>query len=261
MAPSPADPAITVASRLAVAPRVVVLTGAGVSAASGVPTFRGQDGLWRQLRPEDLATPEAFRRDPHLVWEWYDWRRQRIAACAPNDAHHVLAAWAGRVPALTLVTQNVDGLHEQAGSDGVLRLHGSIWQLRCAEGCARGRRPREDRTAPLAALPPRCPHCGGLDRPGVVWFGESLDPAVLARAVSAAAACDVFLAIGTSAVVHPAAGLIGQAKRGGAFVVEVNPDATPYAEVVDLTVREGAERFLPRVEAALSGARRGPGSR
>jgi NAD-dependent deacetylase len=228
----------------------VAFTGAGVSAASGVPTFRGADGLWRRHRPEDLATPEAFARNPRLVWEWYDWRRQQIAACAPNDAHRVLARWA-RTRALTLVTQNVDGLHERAGAPDVLRLHGSIWELRCAGGCTAGRRGWRDDSVALDLLPPRCPHCSGFARPAVVWFGEPLDPRLLAAAADAARSCEVLLAIGTSAVVYPAAGLVDEARRSGAAIIEINPDDTPMTGRVDVAVRQPAERFLPAVEAAL----------
>src|SRR5688572_14624480 len=181
------------ADRIRRAHRITAVTGAGVSAASGVPTFRGAGGLWRTYRAEDLATPDAFARDPLLVWEWYDWRRSLIASCAPNAAHDVLARWSTR-DGFTLITQNVDGLHERAGAE-VLRLHGSIWELRCDARC--GVPPWEDRQAPLASLPPRCQACGGLARPGVVWFGEALDPVVMRRAADAAA-CDVFLSIGTS---------------------------------------------------------------
>lgn len=245
------DVAAEVARHLRPGARVTVLAGAGVSAAGGVPTFRGPDGLWRQHRPEDLATPAAFARDPRLVWEWYDWRRQRIAACAPNDAHDVLARWSAR-PGFTLVTQNVDGLHERAGSADVLCLHGSIWEVRCADRCAGGRVARRDLVAPLAELPPRCPHCHGLERPGVVWFGEPLDAVVLGRAVEAAASYDVFLTIGTSAVVYPAAGLVVEAKRAGATTIEINPDETPLAPHLNLAVRQKAERFLPLVETHLA---------
>jgi NAD-dependent deacetylase len=240
-------------ARLGGARRVTVLTGAGVSAASGVPTFRGPGGLWRTHRPEDLATPDAFARDPRLVWEWYDWRRQRLAACRPNAAHEVLARWGARWPALTLVTQNVDDLHERAGSAAVLHLHGSIWEVRCNAGCGRGRAPRRLDDVPLATLPPRCPHCGALDRPGVVWFGEALDAGGLQRATHAAAACDVFLAVGTSAQVHPAAGLIPHARRRGAFVVEINPDATPYSADVDVALAAPAEVALPWLDARPGG--------
>src|SRR5262245_18177615 len=209
-----------VAARLTRGTRITVLTGAGVSAASGVPTFRGPAGLWRNFRPEDLATPQAFARDPRLVWEWYDWRRGLIAACRPNRAHEVLAGWSRRFPHFTLITQNVDGLHEAAGSRDVVRMHGSIWEIRCARPCPAGAAPWRDEsrlsTAPdassAASRLPACPLCGGTARPAVVWFGETLDPATVARA-SAATGCDLFLAIGTSAVVYPAAGLLHEAKR------------------------------------------------
>ena len=236
------------AARLAAASRVTVLTGAGVSAASGVPTFRGAGGLWRQFRAEQLATPAAFARDPALVWEWYDWRRGLIAACQPNRAHEVLAAWSRRMAGFTLVTQNVDGLHERAGTAQVTRLHGSIWALRCWQDC--GHPGWTDTATPLDPLPPRCPACKGLARPGVVWFGETLDPADLQRA-DAATRCDVLLVIGTSAVVYPAAGLIGLARTRGAFVIEINPDATPAGRDVDLAIRRPAEQALDELERAM----------
>ena len=222
------------------AERITILTGAGVSAASGVPTFRGADGLWRMHRAEDLATPEAFRRDPRLVWEWYDWRRTLMAACRPNVAHDVLARWTHE-RAATLITQNVDGLHELAGSRDVLRFHGSIWMLRCVSAC--GRPEWEDRTAPLPELPPRCPDCGGLARPAVTWFGEVIDPAVLRRCADAVQ-CDLFLSVGTSAVVYPAAGLLHAARAHGAFTVEINPAATDASELVDLAIAWPAEEVL-----------------
>jgi len=242
------------ARRLDAGARVTVLTGAGVSAASGIPTFRGPDGLWRQFRAEALATPQAFARDPRLVWEWYDWRRGLIAACRPNRAHEVLADWGRQLPGFTLVTQNVDGLHEAAGSIDVVGLHGSIWHVRCAEGCAAGTQGwRDDRVQILdAGTLPRCPHCGGLLRPHVVWFGESLDHRLLARAV-AATTCGLFIAVGTSAIVYPAAGLLHEAKRRGAFTVEVNPQATEASEFVDLAIHQPAEIAL----AAIDGARAG----
>lgn len=237
------------AARLAAARRVTVLTGAGVSAASGVPTFRGAGGLWRQFRAEDLATPAAFDRDPVLVWEWYAWRRSLVADCRPNRAHEVIAAWSARLPGFALVTQNVDGLHERAGTRHVTRLHGSIWTLRCRDGC--GAAPWTDTSVPLA-LPPRCASCGGLARPGVVWFGESLDPADLARADDACR-CDVFLVAGTSAVVYPAAGLATAAKAAGAFVIEVNPQATPISGALDLSIRGPAEVVLDALDRRLAG--------
>ena len=237
----------TLAARVRAARRITAITGAGVSSSSGVPTFRGEDGLWRTHRAEDLATPEAFRRDPRLVWEWYDWRRSLIAKCAPNDAHKVLARWSDREN-FTLITQNVDGLHEQAGSR-VLRFHGSIWELRCT-GCC-GKAPWEDRSTPLPELPPRCPQCGAPVRPGVVWFGEGIDHDVL-QAAFAATACDVFLSIGTSSVVYPAAGLVHEARRAGAFTAEINPVATDAAAVVELAIAMPAEEALPAVERLLA---------
>jgi NAD-dependent deacetylase len=233
-------------SRIAAATRVTILTGAGVSAASGVPTFRGSGGLWRTFRAEDLATPEAFARDPRLVWEWYDWRRSLIAACEPNPAHQVLALWSQR-PGVTLITQNVDGLHERSGSREVIRFHGSIWRLRCWSGCGRDRHEWEDRRVPLPSLPPPCPDCGGHARPGVVWFGESIDTAVLNRCVQATA-CDVFLSIGTSSIVQPAAGLAARAKAEGAFTVEINPEPTDSAAYLDLALALPAEQALPALD-------------
>jgi NAD-dependent deacetylase len=220
--------------------RITVLTGAGVSAESGVPTFRGPGGLWRQYRPEDLATPAAFARDPGLVWGWYDWRRGLIAACRPNPAHDTLADMETRLPDFTLITQNVDGLHQAAGSRRVLELHGSIWRLRCTREGTRS----EDRTTPLPELPPRCPTCGALLRPDVVWFGEAL-PADVLEAAFAAAACDLMLVVGTSALVQPAASLPLIARQHGAVLVEINPDATPLSDYVDLTLRQPAAQALP----------------
>jgi NAD-dependent deacetylase len=237
----------TVADRLRVARRITVMTGAGISAASGVPTFRGPGGLWRSFRPEELATAEAFARDPQLVWEWYDWRRGLIAKCTPNAAHEVLARWSRRF-GFTLITQNVDGLHEAAGTEQVIRFHGSIWRLRCWDLC--GRPEWEDRRSPIGPLPARCPDCGGLARPGVVWFGEPIDPRVLA-ACDAALDCDIFLSIGTSSVVYPAAGLVHAARHRGAFTAEINPQATEAAALVDVAIGAAAEVTLPGLDALL----------
>jgi NAD-dependent deacetylase len=178
---------------LAEARRVAALTGAGVSAESGVPTFRGPGGLWKNFRPEDLATPEAFARDPRLVWEWYEWRRQKIAAVEPNAGHYALAELGRRDTGFGLITQNVDGLHDRAGSESVLKVHGDIWLLRCT-GCGRQ---RMDRTLEFESLPPVCSGCGAYERPGVVWFGETLPRDVFAAAARAAAACDLLLVCGT----------------------------------------------------------------
>jgi NAD-dependent deacetylase len=236
----------SLASRLRPAARVTVLTGAGVSAASGIPTFRGSAGLWKSFRAEDLATPEAFARDPRTVWEWYDWRRGLIARARPNRAHEVLASWSRRFPRFTLVTQNVDGLHERAGTENVIRYHGSIWELSCWEACGRPR--WRDESAPLDPLPPRCPGCGGLARPGVVWFGEPIEAEVVDRSM-AALDCEVCLVIGTSSVVYPAAGLAQEAARRGAFTAEINPE--PGAEAVDLAIPGRAEEVLGKIDELI----------
>ncbi len=226
--------------RLALAHRVVVLTGAGVSAESGVPTFRGTDGLWRRHRAEDLATPEAFARDPRLVWAWYDWRRQAIAGCRPNAAHAAIAALERRVPDFLAITQNVDGLHRTAGSRRIVELHGSLWRVRCvAEGLS-----AENLTVPLHPLPPRC-SCGALLRPDVVWFGEALPTEAIRRAYDATEACDVMLVVGTSALVQPAASLPTIAKAHGAYVVEVNVEPTPLTALADESHRGKAGEVLP----------------
>jgi NAD-dependent deacetylase len=233
------------AGRLRTASRLTVLTGAGVSAASGIPTFRGPDGLWKTFRAEELATPEAFARDPRLVWEWYDWRRQAIARAAPNQAHRVLAAWSRRFPAFNLVTQNVDGLHERAGTDRVVAYHGSIWDLSCWEECG-AEAWKDDRPA-IPELPPRCPLCGGIARPGVVWFGEPIPPVCVQQA-AAALDCDVCLVVGTSSHVYPAAGLAAEAARRGAFTAEINPEP---GVAVDLAIVGKAEEVLSEIDRLL----------
>jgi NAD-dependent deacetylase len=241
----------TLVDRLRTSRKTTVLTGAGISAASGVPTFRSTGGLWRQFRAEDLATPDAFHRDPALVWEWYDWRRQKIAACEPNPAHRILASWSRRLPGFAVITQNVDGLHERAGTADVMRLHGSIWRVRCTRPC-RHSASRDERRTPLPHLPPQC-ECGALLRPDVVWFGEQLDPAIIDRA-SELTACDLFLTIGTSSLVYPAAGLVHEARAHAAYTVEINPDITDASPHVDLGLRGPAETVLADVERGLEAA-------
>lgn len=239
------------ASRLRGARRVTVLTGAGVSAASGIPTFRGAGGLWKDFRPEELATPEAFARDPKTVWEWYAWRRELVARARPNRAHEVLAAWSRRFPEFALITQNVDGLHERAGTSGVVRFHGSLWEVGCWESCEKSPGRWSDERIPFPEMPPRCPHCGGLLRPGVVWFGEAIDPEVFERSL-AALDCDVCLLVGTSSIVYPAAGFCAEARRRGAFTAEINPETTGASDGVDLAIAERAEVALPEIERLLT---------
>jgi NAD-dependent deacetylase len=241
---------IELAGRIKAAGRITVLTGAGVSAASGIPTFRGKEGLWKNYEPEQLATRDAFRRDPKLVWEWYNWRRELIAACRPNAAHEVLAAWSRRRPGFSLITQNVDGLHEKAGVENVIRFHGSIWEVFCWEGCPSSPERWWDDRVPMPQIPPPCPYCRSLLRPGVVWFGENIDADVLERSWEAVV-CDVFLSVGTSAVVYPAAGLTRGARENGAFTAEINAEVTPNSGFVNLSIQGRAEEVLPAVDALL----------
>ncbi len=224
------------------AKRVAVLTGAGISAESGIPTFRGPGGLWRNFRPEELATPEAFANDPELVWEWYDWRRGLIAKAEPNAGHRALVDLEAQVPAFDLITQNVDGLHRRAGSKNVNCVHGDIWTLRCTL-CHRS---RESLQVPLNPLPPRC-ECGGMQRPGVVWFGESVPAAEWVAAEEAARRAGVFLIVGTSALVMPAGSLATLAKRGGAKVIEVNAGETHLSASVDVSLRGPSGVILPQL--------------
>ncbi len=224
-------------------PRVVALTGAGISAPSGVPTFRGKEGLWRHYDPRQLATPQAFARDPHLVWEWYDWRRQRIAPCEPNAAHRTLVEMEQALPPghLAIITQNVDGLHQKAGSRNLLALHGDIWTVRCLECGYRA----EDRRVPLPEIPPHCPRCGGLLRPDVVWFGETLPYVVLEHAFAVVRAADEMWVIGTSALVQPAVTLALVAREYGARLVEFNLAPTSISDRADEKIWGSVERTLP----------------
>ncbi|HVU63767.1 MAG TPA: NAD-dependent deacylase [Phycisphaerales bacterium] len=226
---------------------VVVLTGAGVSAESGIPTFRGgMEALWKSFDPQTLATPEAFARDPRTVTEWYDWRRQKCREAIPNKAHLALAELEGRLAsragAFTLLTQNVDRLHHRAGSRNVVELHGNIMQWRCD----RTGKPADVPEGPFAQVPVPSPHHPGAHlRPCVVWFGEALPEAALRAAFEATHACDLFMSIGTSAVVYPAAGFVELASSRGAKTIEINRDSTPISRRVDWSLRGPAGEILP----------------
>lgn len=226
--------------KVASARSITVLTGAGISADSGVPTFRGADGLWQSFRPEELATPEAFARDPILVWQWYNWRRERIAETVPNAAHEAIVELERRCPSFWLITQNVDGLHRAAGSAKLSEIHGNIWMTRCT-GC---RAVEPNRDIPIA-IPPRCGSCGALQRPHIVWFGEALSSGDMACCAEAVESCELFLVIGTSGMVYPAAGFASAAKNAGAFVAEINTEKTPQSGSVDLSLRGRAKDLVP----------------
>lgn len=244
-------------TRLRVARRLVVLTGAGISAESGVPTFReAQTGLWARYNPEELATPEAFRGNPQRVWEWYAWRQERVRQAEPNTGHYALVEMERRVAEFVLITQNVDGLHRRAGSHQVVELHGNLFRVKCFD---------EDRPVEnwpeSADIPPRCPHCGGLLRPDVVWFGERLPVSALQAAEQAAATAEIFFSIGTSALVYPAADLPFTALTAGATVVEINPQPTPLSPHVTFSLNGPAGAILPGlVEQVWGGASRVGGS-
>ncbi len=220
---------------------VVGLTGAGVSAESGLPTFRGKDGLWKTYRAEDIATPESFARDPRLVWEWYNWRRGLFKSCSPNPAHEALAKMEQGPFGFTLVTQNIDGLHGLAGSRSVLEVHGNIWRIRC-DSCDRV---EHNETVPLPE-PPYC-DCGGILRPDVVWFGEALDPEIMAAVMAALSRADVMIVAGTSSVVYPAASFALYAMQAGAAIIEVNLAPTPLTLQADVSIQGKAGDVLPLI--------------
>jgi NAD-dependent deacetylase len=230
-------------STLSDAGRVVAMTGSGVSAESGIPTFReAQTGLWERYDPQELATPEAFVRNPRLVWEWYEWRRHLVAEAEPNPGHWALAELGRRIPGFTLVTQNVDGLHGRAGSRNVIELHGNILRSKCSvEGEVVQPEEHDD------SVPPRCTRCGAFLRPDVVWFGEMLPFKALEAASEAAHECDLFLSIGTSSLVYPAAALSHEALENDAVLVEINPEETPLSRHADYSVRGPAGEALPNL--------------
>jgi len=221
---------------------MVVLTGAGISAESGVPTFRGAGGLWENHRAEELATPRAFAQDPELVWRYYRWRRELVERCTPNLAHHTLADIESTLDNFLLITQNVDDLHTAAGSKNVLELHGSLWRSRCTQ-C---RKTWTDRHTHLPDPIPACPNCGAMARPDVVWFGEQLNDEILNRAFGAASQAAMMLVVGTSALVQPAALLPQVAKQAGAYLVEINVEKTPLTPISDLFLQGSATQELAR---------------
>ncbi|MBI5837192.1 MAG: NAD-dependent deacylase [Candidatus Eisenbacteria bacterium] len=238
MADSPTAPSLA-AAVLRASRRLVILTGAGISAESGVPTFRGAGGYWRNRSFMELATPEAFAADPRLVWDWYLERRRTVRACEPNAAHRAIAAWS-QLGRGTLITQNVDGLHERAGTSAVVRFHGSLWHNRCGE-C------REERLVADLEYPelPRSPCCHAPERPGVVWFGEAIPSEAVKSTELAVAGADAVLVIGTSGAVYPAAGIVAAVRSSGAKAIEVNPEDTSLE--VDVALRMPAAEAVPRI--------------
>lgn len=227
--------------------RLVALTGAGVSQESGLRTFRdAQDGLWKRYKPEELASPEAFARDPKLIWDWYAWRREAVKGARPNAGHYALADIEKKIPHFTLITQNVDGLHRMAGNQTLLELHGNIQRVRCSKCLTYAETWGDDSDSV-----PGCEECGGLLRPDVVWFGESLPRDQLERAVEAARACDVYFSIGTSGVVQPAASLAYAAKNKGAVLVEINAEPTPLTPKADYFFQGKSGEILPKLVKAI----------
>ncbi len=229
-------------SLLTRAQNVVVFTGAGISQESGIPTFRGKDGLWEKYRAEELATPEAFARDPKIVWEWYDMRRQLINDSRPNPAHSVIAEMEEHFPKLAVITQNIDGLHRKAKSQNIIELHGNIWRAKCLEE----ERIFDFTEVPLKHIPPRC-QCGSLIRPDVVWFGEAMPEDEVKRAFLLAENCDTMLVVGTSALVQPAASLPFTARENHASIIEINVAPTPVSSIADISLHGKAGDILPEL--------------
>lgn len=225
---------------------LVVITGAGISNESGIPTFRGADGLWKNYRAEELATPWAFERDPETVWKWYDWRRGIIGKAEPNPGHIAIKKLEDKFENFLLITQNVDGLHGRTGVKKMVEIHGNLWRVRCT---------REGTTSmlmdvPLAAIPPKC-HCGALLRPDVVWFGESLPGVALERSFRALEACDTLIVAGTSGAVYPVASFPETVKSNGGFVIEVNTEATPISKIADVSLHGRSGEVLPALAEAM----------
>ncbi len=234
------------------AKRITVLTGAGVSKESGVPTFRDAvDGLWAKYDPMQLATPQAFERDPKLVWDWYEYRREIVRPARPNAGHIALAQIEARTPEFLLITQNIDVLHEAAGSQRVIHLHGKLAENKCFADCQGKPTLIPDKALNRTESPPHCPHCGAYARPNVVWFGETLPQQELHQAIDFCQTCDVILVVGTSGVVQPAASLSTVAKRAGAAVIEVNPDPESFSSWADVRLAYPSGEVLPLVAAQM----------
>ena len=238
------DPVTQAAELLVAANSVCVSTGAGMSVESGLDTFRGEDGLWSKVKIEDMATPEAFQRDPVKVWAWYRWRRQKLSQIEPHDGHRTLAEWERRIDDFTVITQNIDGLHHRAGSQHIIELHGRLDVVRCT-CCDYSVQTLDD-----LGEEPACPVCAKRLRPGVVWFGEPLPPGAMEAAFAAAQHCDVLLVIGTSGVVQPAASLVDVGKACGARIVEINPNPSELSSLADVCVRDGCQAALTAVDEA-----------
>lgn len=234
-------------SELRQAKAVVVLTGAGISAESGVPTFRGSEGLWKNYRAEELASPDVFMTNPQLVWEWYNWRKELIAKVEPNPGHYALVELEKLYDQFTIITQNVDNLHFRSGSKKVIEIHGNITKSKCHR-C--GAMAADKDTHDFAQGLPHC-DCGGAIRPAVVWFGESLPEDALQTSFQLSEQSNVFLSVGTSAVVQPAASLPLIAKQHGAFVIEINPEDTPITGAIDVSIRGTSAAVLPQLVTEL----------
>ena len=220
---------------------IVILTGAGISAESGIPIFRGDQGLWKDIRPEDIATPEAFAKDPKFVWEWYDLRRQTIIEAEPNPGHYALVELENKKEGFTLITQNIDGLHKRSGNKNIIEMHGNIWQMRCTK-CGHI---YFDYEVPLKQLPPSCKKCGEMTRPNVVWFGEMIEMSLIDKVLKAIEECHVMLIVGTSGVGGPAASMGLVAKQTDKTVIEINPEETPSSGLYDIVIREKSGGILP----------------
>lgn len=240
-----------VIKRLTETTSLLVITGAGISAESGIPTFRGADGLWKDYRAEELATPDAFERDPETVWQWYDWRRGIIGKAEPNAGHIAIKELENLFDSFLLITQNVDGLHGRTGIKNMVEIHGNLWRVRCD---------REGKTSvltdvPLKSVPPRC-ECGAIVRPDVVWFGESIPGLALEMAFHALEMCDTLLVVGTSGVVYPVASFPQTVKSNGGFVVEINVEPTPISSIADVSLYGNSGDILPGLVAGLREARK-----